>query len=65
MTDIEQRAHDFAIAAVNAYQMTENARKLRGDSALTFKEDKLIDVYKKAYFNMEAELSEAEYQKQG
>lgn len=26
MTDIEQRAHDFAIAAVNAYQAVENTK---------------------------------------
>lgn len=62
MTDIEQRAHDFAIAAVNAYQITENTKSLRKETNPVFDEGNLIDVYKKAYFDMEAELSEAKYQ---
>lgn len=62
MNDIEKRAHDFAIAAVNAYQSTDNAKHIHNNSLPKYLLNNLIEIYCKAYDAMEAELSEKQYQ---
>ncbi len=62
MTDIEQRAHDFAIAAVNAYQAVENTKHSVNESNPRYEVRELLDIYLEAYNYLEVELSEKQYQ---
>lgn len=62
MTDIEQRAHDFAIAAVNAYQVVENTKHSVNGSKPHYEVRELLGIYLEAYDYLEVELSEKQYQ---
>lgn len=62
MNDNEKRAHDFAIAAVNAYQAVENQNAKRNDRPAKYELNALLDNYIKAYNALEVELCEKQNQ---
>lgn len=57
MTDIEQRAHDFAIAAVKSFQITSNEKRLKQNNNPQFNVNELIDTYLNAYNLMKDKLN--------
>ncbi len=58
MSDIEKRAHDFAIAAVSAYQDVENQKNTLNERKAQYELHTLLDVYLEAYNALEVELCE-------
>ena len=62
MNDIEKCAHDFAIAAVNAYQAVQNTKDRIQDRTPKYDVNELLDVYLKAFNALEVELCEKQYQ---
>ena len=58
MSDIEKRAHDFAIAAVSAYQSVENQANSMNERKSKYELNALLDIYLEAYNALEVELCE-------
>lgn len=58
MNDNEKRAHDFAIAAVSAYQDVENQKSSLDERKAKYELNKLLDIYLEAYNALEVELCE-------
>ena len=57
MTDIEKRAHDFAIAVVASFNKAKTEWNLNMNLKPDFSIDELSDAYLKAYTIMEEKLS--------
>ena len=62
MSENEKRAHDFAIAAVNAYQSADNEKRIKNNNSPHYDLSSLINVYCEAFAAMDAELCKKDYQ---